>query len=240
MSVTVGVGSSAFLFGALLFLIAILGGGFEVKEIKIPKVNLLGRSISTVAGAAFMCLGLLLTAEENPVRSSKDAASIQPVTTVASATSTTRRDLDLRLVPLQAINVTASSVLPPQGNNDYKPENTLDGQQWTAWNEAAPGDGAEESLLYQFDHQRDLERIDIVNGYAKSSQVYVQNARIRLARITTERGSTTVMLKDLATWQKLRISKGPTDFLRLQILEVYPGITYHDCAVTDVRFIERL
>jgi hypothetical protein len=239
MTVTVGVGSSAFLFGALLFLVDILGGGFEVKEVKIPKVNLLGRSVSTVAGAGFICLGLVLTAQENPL-SSKEASFKQPVTTVTSATSTTKRDLDLRAVPSQAISVTASSILPPQGVNDYKPENTLDGQQWTAWNEGAPGDGAEESLLYQLDHQRDIERIEIVNGYAKSPQVYSQNARIRLARITTERGSSTVILKDIATWQRLRISKGSTDFLRIQILEVYRGITYHDCAVTEVKLIERL
>ena len=116
----------------------------------------------------------------------------------------------------------------------------LDSDQWTAWNEGAAGDGVGESLLYEFDKQRNLEKFEIVNGYAKSSKVYVENARIRLARITTATGSNAVILRDVARWQSLRVSKGLTNFVRLEILEVYPGIKYHDCAVTEVRFVERL
>jgi hypothetical protein len=236
MSVTVGIGSSAFLFGALLFLIAILGGGFEVKEIKIPRVSLLGRSISTVVGGAFICLGLVVTAQENPVSSKESASS--PTTTVTQTPSTTRPASNTRLLPSQAIRVTASSSLPPQGGNDYKPKNTLDNRPWTAWNEGAPGDGEGASLLYEFDRQANLQRLDIINGYAKSSKAYAENARIQLARITTATDSITVILNDVASWQSLRVPRGTTDFVRLEMLEIYPGSRYHDCAVTDVRFFE--
>jgi hypothetical protein len=238
MSVTVGIGSSAFLFGALLFLIAILGGGFEVKEIKIPRVSLLGRFISTAVGGAFICLGLVVTAQENPV-SSKESTSLRPTTTVAHTTSTTRPVSDTRLLPSQAIRVTASSSLPRQGGYDYKPENTLDNRPWTAWNEGAPGDGVGASLLYEFHRQANLQRLEIINGYAKSPKAYAENARIQLARITTATDSTTVILNDVASWQSLRAPNGPTDFVRLEILEIYPGSRYHDCAVTEVRFFER-
>jgi hypothetical protein len=95
------------------------------------------------------------------------------------------------------------------------------------------------SLLYEFHRQANLERLEIVNGYAKSSKAYAENARIRLARITTATDSTTVILNDIASRQSLRVPKGPTDFVRLEVLEIYPGSRYHDCAVTEVRFFER-
>lgn len=44
--------------GALLILVAILGGGFEIKELKVPKVGRLARTMSAFAGLFFICLGL--------------------------------------------------------------------------------------------------------------------------------------------------------------------------------------
>ena len=48
----------AFIFGALLLLIGILGGGFEVKELKLPKVGWSIRLISSILGAFFIAIGL--------------------------------------------------------------------------------------------------------------------------------------------------------------------------------------
>lgn len=44
--------------GALLILVAILGGGFEVKELKVPKVGRLARIISAFTGLFFIFVGL--------------------------------------------------------------------------------------------------------------------------------------------------------------------------------------
>src|SRR5271165_3109173 len=47
----------AFVFGGLLLFIGVLGGGFEVKELKIPKVGVGVRVVSVVVGVVFICLG---------------------------------------------------------------------------------------------------------------------------------------------------------------------------------------
>ncbi|HKD80888.1 MAG TPA: hypothetical protein VKH81_14420 [Candidatus Angelobacter sp.] len=50
--------------GALLLLVGILGGGFELKEFKVPKVGPAGRVVSTVAGVFFVVLGLGLESSD--------------------------------------------------------------------------------------------------------------------------------------------------------------------------------
>jgi hypothetical protein len=43
-------------FGALLLLIAIVGGGFEVKEIKIPQVGKIPRAVAAIGGIVFIVM----------------------------------------------------------------------------------------------------------------------------------------------------------------------------------------
>ncbi len=47
----------SFIFGALLLAVAILGGGFEIKEIKVSNVTLGVRVISGLVGVLFIVLG---------------------------------------------------------------------------------------------------------------------------------------------------------------------------------------
>jgi hypothetical protein len=47
----------SFIFGALLLAVGILGGGFEVKEIKVSNVTTGGRILAAVAGLVFVVLG---------------------------------------------------------------------------------------------------------------------------------------------------------------------------------------
>jgi hypothetical protein len=47
----------SFIFGALLLAVGILGGGFEVKEIKISNVSTSGRIFAGLAGVVFVVLG---------------------------------------------------------------------------------------------------------------------------------------------------------------------------------------
>jgi hypothetical protein len=46
----------SFIFGGLLLLVGILGGGFEVKEIKIPTVPFGGRVVAAIVGLVFIGL----------------------------------------------------------------------------------------------------------------------------------------------------------------------------------------
>lgn len=47
----------SFLFGALLIAVAVLGGGLEVKEIKVPQVGRLARLLSAIVGIFFVLIG---------------------------------------------------------------------------------------------------------------------------------------------------------------------------------------
>ena len=48
----------AFAFGCFLLMVTILGGGFEIKEIKVPKVGGASRLAACLAGALFLCGGI--------------------------------------------------------------------------------------------------------------------------------------------------------------------------------------
>jgi hypothetical protein len=48
----------SFIFGAILLAVAILGGGFEIKEVKVSKVTMAGRVSAGIVGLFFIGLGL--------------------------------------------------------------------------------------------------------------------------------------------------------------------------------------
>jgi len=72
--------------GAVLLLVGILGGGFELKEFKVPKVGPAPRVIATIAGAFFVLLGMGLEGssasakkpEPEKAALAQPAQSIQP------------------------------------------------------------------------------------------------------------------------------------------------------------------
>ena len=57
-----------FIFGALLLLIGIVGGGFEVKELKLPKVGWPIRLISIIIGTVFIAIsfGVITVSDRTP------------------------------------------------------------------------------------------------------------------------------------------------------------------------------
>jgi hypothetical protein len=70
-----------FIFGALLLLIALIGGGFILKELSIPQVSRNARVACGVTGALFIGLGLWTGSERSSLPS--------PTTTTTTAISTT-------------------------------------------------------------------------------------------------------------------------------------------------------
>lgn len=48
----------SFLFGAILVAVAILGGGFEIKEIKVPQVRGVTRIVAAFVGLLFLSIGI--------------------------------------------------------------------------------------------------------------------------------------------------------------------------------------
>jgi hypothetical protein len=58
----------AFVFGIVLLFIAIVGGGFELRELKVPRVGTVARIVSAVAGVIFLALGFSDSPGRPPVR----------------------------------------------------------------------------------------------------------------------------------------------------------------------------
>jgi hypothetical protein len=57
---------AAFAFGGILVFVGVLGGGFEVKELKVPKVGPGVRVLSAVVGLLFICVGFGATTPVDP------------------------------------------------------------------------------------------------------------------------------------------------------------------------------
>jgi hypothetical protein len=63
----------AFGFGVLLLFVALVGGGFELRELKVPKVGWMPRSAAAVLGIVFIMLGVGMLAgdQAEPVAASR-------------------------------------------------------------------------------------------------------------------------------------------------------------------------
>ena len=64
---------ASFVMGGLLILVAVVGGGFEVKELRIPKVSNFSRSIAGILGLLFV--GLAIWFHRVPVESGTSTSS---------------------------------------------------------------------------------------------------------------------------------------------------------------------
>jgi hypothetical protein len=87
----------AFFFGILLLFVAIVGGGFELRELKVPRVGWVTRVVSAVVGAFFLVLGFPgITAPDGPGIPSAQAEAINraPTTPTAATTATTQAPVD--------------------------------------------------------------------------------------------------------------------------------------------------
>lgn len=58
MPLQLNIQTLSFIFGALLLLVGLFGGGFEVKELKLPKVGWPIRFVSIIVGAFFIAISL--------------------------------------------------------------------------------------------------------------------------------------------------------------------------------------
>ncbi|OPY85863.1 MAG: hypothetical protein A4E65_00032 [Syntrophorhabdus sp. PtaU1.Bin153] len=69
-------------FGCILLLVGIIGGGLEIKELKIPKIGTTTRFIAVVCGVILIVVGIYLTGSKDK----KANPSISPVDRAAAVT----------------------------------------------------------------------------------------------------------------------------------------------------------
>lgn len=133
----------------------------------------------------------------------------------------------------------ATSVLAPDRDIAYGPENLFDDDLTTGWAEGAQGDGVGELLIVAFDEPTEFRGFRILNGYHKSEELWRSNARVARVRVTTPRGEIYEgPVGDAMRWQNMGFPKPQTlPWILIEILEVYPGEQYRDTMLTEFRIV---
>jgi hypothetical protein len=140
----------------------------------------------------------------------------------------------------------ATSVLETQGDNSYGPENLADCDFNTAWVEGAEDYGIGEEIIINFDMPEQMENlnfdgIDFVNGYAKTSDTWSANSRVRTFKVWLNNEPLFyITLKDTDWPQTIRFNEehiiylNPGDIVSLEIVDIYAGKKYKDTAITEM------
>ena len=68
----------AFAFGGILLFVGVVGGGFELRELKVPRVGVGVRVLSTIVGLLFVCLGFSEPTKEGSSVGPERAQQTQP------------------------------------------------------------------------------------------------------------------------------------------------------------------
>jgi len=131
----------------------------------------------------------------------------------------------------KAMHYCVSSVLAPQGGNSYGPEHLArwDGDASKAWCEGVPGSGIGETITIRIEGAVPFRRLLVGNGYPKSAQSYANNGRVKTVEITADTGlQTVVTLPDRGDVVALDLPAMPQTWIRLTIVDVYPGARFAD------------
>jgi hypothetical protein len=137
--------------------------------------------------------------------------------------------------------VAASSTLPDQGDRSYAPTMMVDEDPATAWNSDGGGEGEEGGLGERIDlglaEPSWVQRLVIANGDQRDPDAYAANARLKRAQLTVDGGLTFVInLLDEGLGEQAVEFREPvlTTALRIEVLEVFPGDTHPDLAISDL------
>jgi hypothetical protein len=148
--------------------------------------------------------------------------------------------------------VSASSYLKSQGENNYEPKNAHDLNYKNVWVEGVDGYGIGEYLLYTFDGVSPrINEIIVVNGYVKSKSAWENNSRVKKLKVYIDDKPYAILnLKDIRGSQSFKVdpigNSDRTDWdllkmkpdwtLKFEILDVYKGLKYDDVVISEIYF----
>jgi hypothetical protein len=144
---------------------------------------------------------------------------------------------------LPLANIATISSLPDQGGESFAPTQMVDDDPSTAWNSDGGGAGPEQGVGERIDIELAepawIDRVVVANGDQRDPDTYAANARIKRAQLTFDGGITFVInLLDEGIGEQAVELREPvlTTALRIEVLEVFPGDTHLDLAVSDLSF----
>lgn len=139
---------------------------------------------------------------------------------------------------LRVVDVSASGYLRQAVGPDCRPQNLIDGKTDTAWCEAAPGIGLGQWVEFRLDRNAKIRGFTIVNGYNKAGSFdrWQANGRVHVVAVDVDEVSGRVALEDNRSPQSFTFKEPPTgDRIRFAIGSVYPGHSYSDTCLSEVR-----
>ncbi|MGG7161194.1 discoidin domain-containing protein [Clostridium baratii] len=141
---------------------------------------------------------------------------------------------------LPIYKVYASSVLEDGTGVDYSPYNLIDRKSNTIWAEGAEGPGIEQFIRIDFNKDKVVKKLYIINGSAKSERLYYANNRVRVLRLDFGDGE----IKDFKLQdgvmgeQEIDLGKGiKTPYVGMTIYDVYYGNKYDDTCISEIRAV---
>jgi hypothetical protein len=113
-----------------------------------------------------------------------------------------------------------------------------DGNHATAWAEGADGAGIGEWIKFGFDTPKKIKAIKILAGYAKTETVYFNNNRVKQMIVIFSDGEAQIVnLTDSKDFQRILIDRDrPTQFVKLEIRDVYRGRKFDDTCISEIDF----
>ncbi|MDH4128377.1 MAG: hypothetical protein OEV44_06465 [Spirochaetota bacterium] len=162
-------------------------------------------------------------------------------------------NIKVYLPPKLISGVVASSELKHK-KISYSPKNAVDNDPTTAWVEGKAGNGIGESIEVNTtieQHHGDInglhkiEKIGIINGYAKNKDIFFSNNRVKrimfeyyyISKYDGKKSKKMFFdLKDQMEIQYIRFKKPIlTGSFKITILDVYKGTKYNDTAISEIQ-----
>jgi hypothetical protein len=131
----------------------------------------------------------------------------------------------------------SSQYNPGEGRElEFDPRNVFDGSLQTCWSEGKVGDdGIDEYLMITFNNPVRISMLSIVNGWAKSEELYKQNNRIAQLRVKSdnEQEATIELDDNIYDYQKKEVNINGTSF-KFIIAKVFKG-TDSDTCLSEIK-----
>jgi hypothetical protein len=136
--------------------------------------------------------------------------------------------------------VTASSVLPADGDGNYDAQNVVDGLADSMWCEAdKAGDGTGQSLTFDLGGSRKVGTLDVISGIGSSFLLWQKANRASRVKLTFSNGSSVeVDLKDSSRSQAVTFPPVETSKVTMTFVGVVAGKEYNDLCISEAVFRE--
>ncbi|MCX7020837.1 MAG: discoidin domain-containing protein, partial [bacterium] len=119
---------------------------------------------------------------------------------------------------------------------DCSPARVIDGEIGTAWVEGVESNGVGESLTLELGVPTEVRNVAVLPGYCASPEVWRANGRPSRVRLEFSDGTAVEKaLEDAPFAQVIYLDEARTvSWLRLTLLDVYPGERWADTAVSEL------